>query len=127
MGVSMYQRSVVPMLARHAWRRVATVSLLLLALFILSTALAPANTSAAAASGPEDVCALLDDPAIREQMSGMFETRLLVQCGRSDELGKLANEPQPPAPFAPQVGVDVLVNDPTGESGSGTTQSETSI
>ncbi len=75
---------------------------------------------------PEVLCALLDDPAAREKMSGMFETKLLNACGRADELGRVA-APAAPAPFAPLLGPDVQVNDSTGESGATATQSETSL
>ncbi len=72
---------------------------------------------AQAPTAPEktgDACALLDDPAAREKMSGMFETKLLNACGRTDELGRVA-APAAPAPFAPLLGPDVQVNDSTGE------------
>ncbi|MFN2167486.1 MAG: hypothetical protein ACK2U9_14625, partial [Anaerolineae bacterium] len=70
-------------------------------------------------------CALLDDPAARDMMSGMFETKLLNLCGRTNELGRVASSTPE---RAPQVGVDVLVNDPAPEvNASSRTQSETSI
>ena len=36
-------------------------------------------------------CSLLDDAGARATMSGMFETKLLLACGRADELGGVAS------------------------------------
>ncbi|MCP4539523.1 MAG: PKD domain-containing protein [Chloroflexi bacterium] len=73
-------------------------------------------------------CALLDDPAKRALMSGAFETNLLVDCGRADELGQVRSA-GPASPFAPDdLGLDVLINDPTTDvGGTSFTQSETSL
>lgn len=72
-------------------------------------------------------CHLLDDPVARRTMSGMLETMLLRACGRSEELGGV----QSPVGFSLDrpigLGPDVLVNDPTGDSGVSHTQSETSV
>ena len=72
-------------------------------------------------------CDLLDDARARGKMSAMFETRLLIACGRAEELGQVTSEPgELLAPFAP--GADVLVNNPAGDAGGYShTQSETSI
>ena len=77
---------------------------------------------------PQADCALLDDPAKLSLMSGIFETKLLIACGREEELGRVkswAPAALPSAPFA--LGNDVLVNDPAGETHPSATQSETSI
>jgi uncharacterized repeat protein (TIGR01451 family) len=85
--------------------------------------------SAEAALQPSEQrdCYLLDDPVARRTMSGMLETMLLRECGRADELGGV----QAPVgfPFSRPMGLgpDVLVNDPTGDSGISHTQSETSV
>ncbi len=74
-------------------------------------------------------CALLDDPVKRTLMSGAFETNLLVSCGRADELGQVRSAALA-SPTAPDdLGLDVLINDPTGEqpTASQFTQSETSL
>src|SRR5262245_23874323 len=75
----------------------------------------------------QEACALLDDPKVRPLLD-MAEVRLLVACGRTNELGQVDPDfrvtyPEGDAPSA----TDTLVNDPTGESGSSQTQSETSI
>jgi hypothetical protein len=61
-------------------------------------------------------------------MSAMFETKLLIECGRQSELG-IGAKPRPPiTPKLLQPVTDILVNDPTGEEGTVShTQSETSI
>jgi hypothetical protein len=80
-----------------------------------------ANISLQAPKGVD--CALLDNPKARALMSGMFETKLLLQCGRSNELGQAQNA----ASLPEMLGLDVLVNDPGGDSGPSRTQSETSL
>ncbi|MGH8933967.1 MAG: sialidase family protein, partial [Egibacteraceae bacterium] len=122
----MSKPSITQTFARSGWKRVALVSLFLLTLFVLSISLSPVDSNVALAQGSTGACDLLDEPAVRGLMSGMFETHLLIQCGRGDELGKGANEPVAPGPSNPQVGVDVMVN-ATGETGPNTTQSETSL
>lgn len=72
-------------------------------------------------------CALLDDPAVRPIMSGMMETTLLVECGRSNELGQVKAPEAQPVGGAPLLGTDVQVNSSAGESGATQTQSETSL
>ena len=74
---------------------------------------------------PDAACALLDDAKARAAMSGMFETKLLLACGRASELGGVTSSA--PANYAPTFGTDVLVNNPALDSGSSRTQSETSI
>lgn len=71
---------------------------------------------------PED-CARLDDPQVRPLMDGRL-LQLLIGCGRSDELGLVRSEPAMDTGI--EVGSDVAVSDPSGDSGSSHTQSETS-
>ena len=88
---------------------------------------APANESK-----PQDAaCALLDNVKVRGMMSGMFETKLLIACGRQSELGQVKSQDtfggEAIQGLAPLLGTDVLVNDPTLDtSGTSHTQSETS-
>ena len=70
-------------------------------------------------------CALLDDPQKRALMDGLL-LKLLVLCGRSDELGEVRQTPRLDV-GEPDAGTDVAVNDPSGDTGSSTTQSETSL
>ncbi|MCI0397642.1 MAG: hypothetical protein L0322_22275, partial [Chloroflexi bacterium] len=70
-------------------------------------------------------CSLLDDEQVRGLMSGMFETKLLIACGRADELGTPGAGQQ--GTIESLVGTDVQVNDSSGDSGASHTQSETSI
>ncbi|HEX6850737.1 MAG TPA: hypothetical protein VF139_04960, partial [Candidatus Polarisedimenticolaceae bacterium] len=73
-----------------------------------------------------EACALLDDEGMRPSFSGMFETTLLLACGRADELGGVTQGGG--GQVATFGGTDVLVNNPAGDgSGSSRTQSETSI
>ena len=77
-------------------------------------------------AGPD--CALLDDPVALGKMSYALETKLLVMCGRIDDLAKRARPlGQPVAPLSPLLGNDVQVNNSGTDTGSQTTQSETSI
>ena len=69
---------------------------------------------------PDAACALLDDAQARATMSGMFETKLLLACGRANELGGVTSDA--PANYAPNFGTDVLVNNPALDSGSSRTQ-----
>ncbi|MCB0206399.1 MAG: exo-alpha-sialidase, partial [Anaerolineae bacterium] len=112
------------------------VTALLLAPMIASAAPAATNAASPAAApgfspetpvkdAPDAVCALLDDAKVRATMSGMFETKLLLACGRENELGGVTSDA--PASHAPTFGTDVLVNDPALDSGPSRTQSETSI
>ncbi len=89
---------------------------------------APAKGS----EGQDASCALLDDATARGKMSGMFETKLLIACGRQNELGQgksqdaFGGEAIPG--LAPLLGVDVLVNNPALDTGGTShTQSETSL
>ncbi len=72
-----------------------------------------------------DPCTLLTDPAMRIQISGALETKLMIQCGEITQatLDQIRSQ-GPAAVEAP--GADTLVNDPAQDSG-GTTQSETSV
>ena len=89
---------------------------------------APANEAK-----PQDAaCALLDNAKVRGMMSGMFETKLLIACGRQSELGQVKSQDtfggEAIQGLAPLLGTDVLVNDPTLDtSGTSHTQSETSL
>jgi N-acetylneuraminic acid mutarotase len=61
-------------------------------------------------------------------MSAAFEARLLITCGRENELGQIESRSLATLPKMPQaMGTDVLVNDPTGETHPSATQSETSL
>ncbi|MFZ1630050.1 MAG: hypothetical protein WAV70_14080, partial [Anaerolineae bacterium] len=90
---------------------------------------APANSTLTATKSPTAACALLDDPKARGLMSGMFETNLLIACGRAGELGQVKSEDAAAGqPGVPSLGADVLVNNPTLDpGGTSHTQSETSI
>jgi hypothetical protein len=86
-----------------------------------------AAASTAVAGAPQANCSLLDNPAVRPAMSGMFETALLRACGRANELGQVSNSNASSPANAPLLGTDVQVNNSTGETGATQTQSETSI
>ena len=112
------------------------VVVLLLAPMVANAApvTAPAASSATPPAAPvgeqqkpvNASCALLDDANARATMSGMFETKLLLACGRQSELGGVASGA--PASHAPDFGTDVLVNNPALDtSGTARTQSETSL
>ncbi len=79
---------------------------------------------------PAASCKLLDDPALRSRMDGLL-FNLLWSCGRQDELGKQPTFPSTEESLEDSTtaleAVDVLVNNPAGETGSSTTQSETSL
>jgi len=77
---------------------------------------------------PPEACAMLDDVELRSRMDGLL-LKLTVLCGRTDLLGQVPSEPaREPGPGEPDAGgVDVLVNNPGGDSGSSRTQSETSL
>jgi hypothetical protein len=119
-------------------QRSIVLSLCLLFALVLSTGLAamaqesPGDTPGLPtkdASAAQVDCNLLDDPTARGVMSGMFEVKLLLACGRQNELGQVtAPAPAGPAlPEAPTFGVDVLVNNPAGDLSGSHTQSETSL
>ena len=90
---------------------------------------APAPSTLSTTKTPNAPCSLLDDPTARGLMSGMFETQLLIACGRAGELGQVKSEDASAGqPGVPSLGADVLVNDPTLDPGGAShTQSETSI
>src|SRR5918996_4353718 len=84
---------------------------------------------------PPASCALLDVPAKRNLMDGLL-FNLLWSCGREFELGPVTNaEAESVDESAESLRLitaaattsDVLVNNPVGESGTSTTQSETSM
>ncbi len=87
-----------------------------------------ANTLIRAA--PPDACKLLDDPAQRGRMDGLL-FNLLWSCGRQAELGRQPKLSGAEDSFEDGTdsleAADVLVNNPAGETGSSTTQSETSL
>jgi len=70
-------------------------------------------------------CALLDDFEKRALMDGLL-LKLAIICDRTEFLGVVRQEPNMEV-GAPDIGTDVPVNDPSGDSGSSTTQSETSL
>jgi len=79
---------------------------------------------------PPEHCKLLDNPGMRHRMDGLL-FNLLWSCGRQAELGrhpvrKGAEDSFPTGELA-FLATDVLVNNPAGETGNSTTQSETSI
>ena len=71
-------------------------------------------------------CALLDDPEKRALMDGLL-FKLLITCDRTDELGRVHQSPSETVGPGTDDGPDVAVSDPSGDSGSSTTQSETSM
>ena len=74
-----------------------------------------ANLQPAAPDKPfSSACASLDNPKIRPLMSGMYETSLLIACGRQNELGQVTSKPTAGTldGQAPELGTDVLVNNP---------------
>jgi hypothetical protein len=73
----------------------------------------------------KEACALLDDKQTRRIMSGAFETRLLIACGRREELGQVGSKPAYPTESIG--GTDIPVNDRNGDTGPTRTQSETSL
>ncbi len=80
-------------------------------------------------SAPVESCNLLDDKEKRPLMDGLL-FNLLWSCGRQHELAKHyvpALEKQGDPDFATIEAVDVQVNNSAGETGTSTTQSETSI
>lgn len=108
------------------------------------TAASEPTVLASTQSAQVDPCVLLDNPSIRRRMSGSFETFLLRKCGRVSAAtlgvggsgrpgvggsGRLPAGPDagvPPGGGGENGGVDILVNDPSLDTG-GTTQSETSV
>jgi hypothetical protein len=103
--------------------------IILIGLLVMIMGLLPASVQAAKPDvGLQASCALLDNPTTRGLMSGVFETNLLIACGRSNELGQVSAPAAPnPQPLLPLLGTDVQVNDSSGDSGASQTQSETSI
>jgi len=73
-----------------------------------------------------EACGLLDDPEKRAIMDGLL-FKLLVACGRTDELGLVHQAPAEEVGPGTDDGPDVAVSDPSGDSGTSTTQSETSM
>jgi hypothetical protein len=113
--------------SRTSARVLRLISVLVLAVTIVGGSGAWSAQAAAAGNGPQSDCALLDNPAVRPMMSGMFETTLLRACGRASELGQV-KAPLAPGRQAPLLpGTDVQVNNSSGDSGASQTQSETSM
>ncbi len=73
-----------------------------------------------------DECALLDDPEKRALMDGLL-FKLLVACGRTEELGQVKQAPSMEAGPGTDDGPDVAVNDTGSDTASSATQSETSM
>ncbi len=106
--------------------------------FLTAVAVAIASIPAAPAAGAQGTtalaqaavdpaaCALLDEPDLRDTMDGLL-VKLLIACGREDELWTPGPEGSGEAPPAKVLATDVLVNDPTGEEGFSQFQNETSI
>ena len=120
------------MLDRLARRSFANPTTLILAIAItLMTAVVLPVTADDGAAGksidkplpPE--CALLDDYDKRVLMDGLL-LQLAIICDRTEFLGGVRQAPNMEV-GAPDLGTDVPVNDPAGDSGSSTTQSETSL
>ena len=90
---------------------------------------APVNSTVQQTKTPDAPCALLDDPTARGLMSGMFETKLLIACGRQNELGQVKSDAGTAGqPGVPYLGADVIVNNPALDpTGTTHTQSETTI
>jgi hypothetical protein len=80
-----------------------------------------------------DPCVLLRNPADRDSLSGAFERKLMIQCGEitPQQLDRIRKGPGDLGPFEPWQGegpgVDVRINNPAIDFGTGTTQSETSV
>jgi hypothetical protein len=112
--------------------RVASRSVLfvlVLAIMLGSTALAVADQTTSNGDGERpfpDECALLDDLEVRALMDGVL-LKMLIACGRADELGRVEQSPAEDVGPPTDDGPDVPVNDPSGDSGFSTTQSETSM
>lgn len=100
-------------------------TLILIVVFVLLLTNLPASSLAASQEDTQPDCALLDDPVSRGLMSAMFERRILVACDRMNEFGAVVSDPGI-FDLGP-LGTDVMVSDPTGDSGVSQTQSETSI
>ncbi len=73
-----------------------------------------------------EACAILDDPEKRALMDGLL-FKLLVACGRTEELGQIKQSPAMETGTGTDDGPDVAINDPSGDTASSTTQSETSM
>lgn len=75
----------------------------------------------------ELACRLLDDPKTTGKMDGLLYS-LATKCGRSEFLGAVASD-SPAGDKRPTTkgSSDVAVSDPSGDTGSSTTQSETSL
>ena len=108
--------------------RSATVRVLFM-VFAFAAAVVAAEESTPASVGIDkplpSECALLDDPGKRALMDGLL-LKLAIMCDRTEFLGEVRQKPNMEIE-APDTGTDVPVNDPAGDSGSSTTQSETSL
>ena len=116
-------------------RRVSVVAVGLLSVLLLAAsagaALSPEQTKRLveaeqwAAENPQ-ACALLDDPKASQLMDGLL-LKLAVLCGRTDLLGRVAQE-ENEGPGGEALGTDVRANNvaPRSEAGS-RTQSETAV
>ena len=99
----------------------------------LGTASAPLSRSTPSRSTPSRAtgCELLENPEIRERLSGTLESALMRSCEPSTRTPRALERRSPTplgaaAPSAEAGATDVLVNDPSLDV-DGTTQSETSM
>lgn len=108
-------------------RRVATKLFwpTLFALGLLAVAGAVPGLAQSRTRPSEEACARLDTP-VRDAMDGLLFA-LATGCERYDLLGGVAAPDAATRPGDGSTTPDVSVNDPAGESGTSTTQSETSM
>ena len=109
------------------------VSVVLSAVVLVLSVVGSAPVATADEAGPTSIdkplpeaCALLDDPEKRALMDGLL-FKLLVACGRTEELGQVKQSPARESDPATDDGPDVAISDPGGDTASSTTQSETSM
>jgi len=93
---------------------------------ILAAGMSPVQAEDVIEKPLPEACGLLDDPEKRAIMDGLL-FKLLVACDRTDELGLVHQAPAVDVGPGTDDGPDVVVNDPSGDSGTSTTQSETSM
>ncbi len=97
-----------------------------LALVVLAAWIAaPTHAQRERGRATPEACALLDTPT-RNAMDGLLFA-LAVSCDRMDLLGGVEAPEATAVPGEGSGPVDIQVNDSTGESGTSTTQSETSL
>ncbi|MEN8162684.1 MAG: hypothetical protein ABFS37_01030 [Acidobacteriota bacterium] len=112
-------------------RKITTIALVM-AVLLSGAAIAevPAKTGRTQVKSSLDklpaACALLDDPEKRPLLDGVL-VKLLVACGRTNELGRVRQAPAEEVMRGIDNATDVAVNDPSGDTAASTTQSETSM